>query len=236
GHLIHAQLKASAITKLLQDVKTHFDNPGKMCWSLGNHDILRLWSRFATHENPKEAWRLLIAAYFCLEGYLCWYQGDELGLSEANIPLEQIQDPFGISFWPEFKGRDGCRTPMPWDKDLPEAGFTSGKAWLPVPPDQAARAVTVQEGDGNSLLEYTRACMKLRRDNPALQSGSTTLLETGRKMVGFIREKDGRKILCLFNFDEKNSHAFHYDLKKILFDRHTAKDTLLPYGVLIAEI
>ena len=43
------------------------------------------------------------------------YQGEELGLGEASVAFEDLQDPYGITFWPNFKGRDGCRTPMPWE-------------------------------------------------------------------------------------------------------------------------
>ncbi len=48
-------------------------------------------------------------------GSVCIYEGEELGLTEADIAFEDLQDPYGIQFWPEFKGRDGCRTPMVWD-------------------------------------------------------------------------------------------------------------------------
>ena len=55
-----------------------------------------------------------------LRGSVCLYQGEELGLTEADLAFEDLQDPYGIRFWPEFKGRDGCRTPMVWDSQAPQ--------------------------------------------------------------------------------------------------------------------
>ena len=65
--------------------------------------------------------------------------GEELGLQEADIAFEDLRDPYGIRFWPGFKGRDGCRTPMPWEADRPNAGFSTAKPWLPVPEDHRSR-------------------------------------------------------------------------------------------------
>ena len=74
-----------------------------------------------------------------LRGSVCIYQGEELGLSEAEVPYEALQDPYGIAFWPTFKGRDGCRTPMPW-RDDEHAGFSGVGPWLPVPAQHRALA------------------------------------------------------------------------------------------------
>ena len=71
---------------------------------------------------------------------------EELGLGEADVPFEALQDPYGITFWPNFKGRDGCRTPMPWTEGA-LAGFTTGKPWLPIPAGQLSLT------NGRSLFE-----------------------------------------------------------------------------------
>jgi len=75
------------------------------------------------------------------------YQGEELGLTEAEIDFADLRDPWGIEFWPDFKGRDGCRTPMPWSSQLPNAGFSTAKPWLPVPREHLSLAVDKQEED-----------------------------------------------------------------------------------------
>ena len=67
-----------------------------------------------------------------LKGNICIYQGEELGLLESDVEYENIQDPFGKNFWPEFKGRDGCRIPMPWDLNLKILDLVKNIPWLPI--------------------------------------------------------------------------------------------------------
>ncbi|WP_266096800.1 alpha-amylase family glycosyl hydrolase, partial [Acinetobacter baumannii] len=81
--------------------------------AFSNHDVVRHASRWAAGEaDPVSYLKVVSALLFSLRGSVCIYQGEELGLSEANLAFEDLQDPYGIRFWPEFKGRDGCRTPM----------------------------------------------------------------------------------------------------------------------------
>jgi alpha-glucosidase len=232
GELISNDLTAPVIKSIITAVQKEFDDPAKMTWSLGNHDVMRLYSRLSNKKNPEASWRLLVAWYFSLEGSLCWYNGDELGLAEADIPLDQIQDPFGKAFWPDFKGRDGCRTPMPWKKDDKNAGFSSGdKAWLPVPVYHQELAVDTQLGQKESKLEFLKKCMTLRR-HPALAKGTLKLLENiDDDVVGFIREKDGQKLLCLFNFSEERSRTVYH---KPFIIRHPT-DILVQSGTLVDE-
>lgn len=236
GDLMHTDWSAKSVKKTLNDLYMYFDKPGKMCWSLGNHDISRFATRVQKQNNPDEFWRFVVAWFLCLEGYLCWYQGDELGLEDADIPFDQIQDPFGKTFWPDFKRRDGCRTPMPWHFDKPEAGFTTGKSWLPIPGSHQTQAVDVQEGDKTSKLEYVRSLMKLRRDNPALLNGEMRLLALEEGMVGFEREVEGQRVVCLFNFDEKKSYPIDCRAKKVLFQSNVVDGEIQPRGVYIAEV
>ncbi len=93
--------------------------------------------------------RLLMALLLSLRGSVCLYQGEELGLTEAELTLDQLRDPFGIAYWPEFRGRDGSRTPIPWRAGVPHAGFTAGgdAPWLPMPAAHHALAVDRAEAD-----------------------------------------------------------------------------------------
>src|SRR4051794_24361211 len=89
----------------------------------------------ASHPPDPAFARLLMALLLSLRGSVCLYQGEELGLTEADLREADLRDPFGIAYWPEFRGRDGSRTPMPWCAEAPHAGFTTGdRPWLPVPP------------------------------------------------------------------------------------------------------
>jgi hypothetical protein len=103
------------------------------CWAFSNHDVVRHITRWAFQR--REAMQgLCHVLLMCLRGSVCLYQGEELGLPEADLAFEDLQDPYGIEFWPEFKGRDGCRTPMVWDhRQRRMPAFHLGKPWLPVP-------------------------------------------------------------------------------------------------------
>ena len=103
---------------------------GWACWAFSNHDVVRHITRWGLSIDAAKAYATLL---MCLRGSACLYQGEELGLPEADIAFEDLQDPYGIEFWPEFKGRDGCRTPMVWQSDNQTGGFSTGKPWLPVP-------------------------------------------------------------------------------------------------------
>lgn len=135
-----------------------------------------------------------------LRGSICLYQGEELGLTEAELSYEDLRDPYGIRFWPAFKGRDGCRTPMVWEAGAPHAGFTEGaKTWLPVPREHAARAVDVQEADPASVLHHYRATLAFRKAHPPLTDGDMTFLDTNQDLLAFVREKGGESLLFVFN-------------------------------------
>ena len=105
---------------------------GWACWAFSNHDVERHATRWHMDEVQL---RVYLALMLSLRGSVCLYQGEELGLTEAYVPFEELQDPYGKRFWPKFRGRDGCRTPMPWMADNLYAGFSDAKPWLPVPPE-----------------------------------------------------------------------------------------------------
>ena len=98
---------------------------GWACWALSNHDCKRLATRWGGAHPPIGLLKLAPALQLSLRGSSCIYQGDELGLPEVDIAFEDLRDPYGITMWPEFKGRDGCRTPFPWDSTRPDLGFGS---------------------------------------------------------------------------------------------------------------
>ncbi|RZS54713.1 alpha-amylase family glycosyl hydrolase [Sphaerotilus mobilis] len=154
---------------------------GWPCWTLGNHDSTRLLTRWEGGQAPADFVRLKLVALLALRGSVCWYQGDELALPEAELRFEDLQDPPGIAFWPEYKGRDGCRTPMPWQHDAPHAGFgtdTGRRPWLPVPEAHRALAVDRHEADPDSPLHFMRAFLRWRRRQPALVRGPVEFIDT----------------------------------------------------------
>jgi alpha-glucosidase len=189
--------------RLFRDTVTKFmaaSEDGWVCWALSNHDVMRHVSRFARPgDDPNRIGRLAIAILIALRGTICIYQGEELALPEADIAFEDLRDPYGIRFWPSFKGRDGCRTPMPWSKDEPQAGFSTGKPWLPIPAAHRARAVDLQEADPRSMLHFYRAALGWRRNSVPLQCGDIDFIDAREGILAFTREADGQTLLCLYN-------------------------------------
>jgi alpha-glucosidase len=169
------------------------------CWSLSNHDVARVLSRWGGARADRQLARVLLAMVSSLRGSACIYQGEELGLTEAEIAFEDLQDPYGINFWPEFKGRDGCRTPMPWSEDGEHAGFSSARPWLPVAPAHLPHAVSRQEQDPQSVLNFFRNFTLWRRSMPVLARGSIRFVDAPEPVLMFLRELDGQQLLCAFN-------------------------------------
>ncbi|WP_380069518.1 alpha-amylase family glycosyl hydrolase [Dankookia sp. GCM10030260] len=178
---------------------------GWPCWSFSNHDVERAATRWAPEGRADTRFtRLLLALLLTLPGSACLYQGEELGLPEAQLAEDEIRDPFGITYWPEFKGRDGSRTPMPWAEDERFAGFTAAWAypWLPVPASHRALAVDGQERDADSTLRFTRRLLALRRAEPALRHGTAAELDLPAPLFGFTREAAGQRVTLVFNLAE----------------------------------
>jgi alpha-glucosidase len=109
-----------------------------------------------------------------------------------------LRDPYGIRFWPGFKGRDGCRTPMPWEAERPHAGFSSAKPWLPVPEDHRVNAADSQGPD--SVLTHYRAMLAFRKSQRPLLDGSIRFVGDDPNVLAFVREAGNERLLCLFNF------------------------------------
>ena len=133
----------------------------------------------------------------CLRGTIFLYQGDELGLPQAHVPFEKLQDPEGIRFWPEALGRDGARTPMPWNAS---GGFSaSAETWLPMDPRHIALNAEAQSNDATSLWAFTHNLIALRKAHPALRLGEWKALQTPNSVLAFEREGDDERVVCVFN-------------------------------------
>ena len=179
---------------------------GWPCWALSNHDVPRLATRWGGEKPNQALLRLAAALQMGLRGSPSLYQGDELGLTEVDIAFEDLQDPYGKEMWPEFKGRDGCRTPMPWRSSESQAGFSvASNTWLPVAAAHYPLAVDQQQADAQSLLNYYTQLLMWRRGMPALVKGSMQLLPKDSQVLAFVREHAGDKLLCVFNFSSEKA-------------------------------
>ncbi len=216
---------------------------GWPCWALSNHDVTRCVSRWGgdTPQTDRLA-RVAVALIGCLRGSVCLYQGDELGLPQADVPYDRIRDPYGLPFWPEYKGRDGCRTPMVWTADATgHGGFSRAEPWLPIDPGHLDMSVDVQRQDTDSTLKFVSGFLAWRRQQPALVHGSLELLDSG-DILAWTREANGQILLSAFNLlPEERRFAGGWTNARVvetgLDGRIEGGSIVLPgYGGLIAEL
>jgi alpha-glucosidase len=176
------------------------------CVSFSNHDVVRTVTRFgAPPEGEPALAKLMLALLFSIKGTVLLYQGEELGLTEVDLPREQLRDPVGDLYYPTFKGRDGCRTPMPWDADAPQLGFTKGTPWLPLGPEHRGLAVSRQDPDEGSPLNYARRFLAARKQHPALNTGDMQFVACDAPVLAFTRTGAGERMLCIFNMSRKRA-------------------------------
>ncbi|MYK31850.1 MAG: alpha-glucosidase, partial [Boseongicola sp. SB0670_bin_30] len=166
------------------------------CWAFSNHDVVRHTTRWSL--SP-EAHRAYLAVLLSLRGSVCLYQGEELGLHEADVDFEDLHDPYGIRFWPAFKGRDGCRTPMVWLANGRHGGFSDAKPWLPVAEEHVSRAVDAQERDPDSMLNFYRRMIAYRASRPALVKGTFDVVEADEGFLSAIRTCGRKRLFTAFN-------------------------------------
>jgi alpha-glucosidase len=188
-----ALLLASEAGAIRAHLETLARFPGHWpCIAFSNHDVIRTASRFGAG-----AAKLLLALLASLRGTLLLYQGEELGLTEVELSRLQLRDPVGDLYYPQFKGRDGCRTPMPWDASKPNLGFSTGTPWLPLGAQHRRLAVSEQEKDPGSALAFTRKLLQARKAHPALRQGTLELLPG--PMLAFLRQSNEERLVCYFN-------------------------------------
>jgi len=180
------------------------DWPGKEgegwpSWAFSNHDAPRFASRWWANGHRDAGVRVALMLLMGLRGNAIIYQGEELGLPQAHVPFEFLQDPEAIANWPQTLGRDGARTPMPWTGSA-DGGFGSANPWLPLDPAHLAYNVADQRDDSDSMLSWARRLIALRRDTAALREGSISMLdEQSDQIVAFERQLNGQRIVCVLN-------------------------------------
>lgn len=183
-------------------VVTRLDNVASdswPCWAFSNHDTVRHATRWGLSVEGLKAMTTLM---MCWRGSACIYQGEELGLTEAELAFEDLKDPYGIEFWPGFKGRDGCRTPMVWEIQDEFAGFGSARPWLPISPAQIEKAVDRQEEDPESILHVYRRAIAFRRKHTILKTGKQAGMAVTDGVLSFSRIGGGKEVFFAFNLTD----------------------------------
>ena len=201
--LLREPLDPGSLKRTLDEIAAG-DQGGWLCWCFGNHDAERPVSRWKRADEGSDAAfaRMLLALLVALRGSVCLYQGDELGLPEAELDFADLRDPFGITYHPEFRGRDGSRTPMPWCGRAQNGGFTEApRPWLPVPACHRRLAVDHQDLDAGSPLNTLRRLLRWRRMHPALIFGALRPLALDEPVFGFTRRFADEHLLVVCNLE-----------------------------------
>jgi alpha-glucosidase len=171
---------------------------------LSNHDIVRSYVRYGDGKNNQAIAKLMASLYLTLRGTPIMYYGEEIGM-ENNDPVhkEDVKDPIGRVGWPQEKGRDGERTPMQWN-DGPNAGFTRGTPWLPVPPSYKTVNVASEQKDPSSVLQVYRSLLTLRHENRALLDGDYVAVnESDANVLSYLRRYKNEAVLVVLNMSSR---------------------------------
>ena len=163
---------------------------------LGNHDEIRIATRYGNRRA-----RMATLMLLTLRGTPTLYYGDELGMVQADIPPEEQQDPWGRR--QPGLGRDGCRTPMQWNAQA-SAGFTTGQPWLATVDPDGATNVEAQLDDPDSMINFTRRLLAVRKGSPALRVGSYEAIEGPPETIfAYRRLTDGETVCVYLNFGDE---------------------------------
>ena len=196
-HLMSTPWTPTAVAALIQAYERALPDGGWPNWVLGNHDRSRVASRLG-REQARVAAMLLLT----LRGTPTIYQGEEIGMTDVAIPRERVMDPWEKNVPGLGLGRDPVRTPLPWEA-IANAGFTSGKPWLPLGSEHGRINVEGEAGDPRSMLSLYRALLALRRREEALVTGQWAPVVAGEQVLAYERRHGSRALLVALNMSGK---------------------------------
>jgi len=158
-------------------------------WALSNHDSPRVVTRLGGGEVGQARARALAVVAHALPGAMYVFQGEELGLADADLPDSARQDPVFSRTKGAQKGRDGARVPLPWSGAAPPYGFTESttNTWLPQPDDWAQVTVEAELSDPRSILNLYRTTLHERR----AVTGPVTFVDSGNENVMIFSRDSG---------------------------------------------
>lgn len=207
---------ARGFRALIEEFEREMPAPLVPTWVFGNHDRMRRGERLEHHPERE---KLCAALQLSARGIPCIYNGEELGMRDLDLPLAGAKDPVAAiyGFLPDIVvralhrqgillNRDACRSPMQWSS-APNAGFTTADAapWLPIHPDYRMTNVDTEARDPTSILNCYKRLLRLRKQHPALHSGSLSLLPENAlppNVLGMRRTFENDEIDVLLHFDD----------------------------------
>ena len=195
--LIYPGWEAATFRRLVSEYEAALPPGAWPNYVLGCHDDHRIATRYGTEQARKAAMLLLT-----LRGTPTIYYGEEIGMTDVDIPPEKVQDPCGQRVERLGAGRDPERTPMQWD-DSPNAGFTAAgvEPWLPIAPNYATVNVAAERDAPTTMLTLYRRLIELRQTSPALHSGDYQSIEdVPDDCFVYVRQHEGQRMLVALNF------------------------------------
>jgi alpha-glucosidase len=249
------KLSAPEFRRLLDEIEF---NPveGQPYFFFNNHDQARTWDRYGDGVHNDQIAKLLATLLLTTQATPQLYYGEELGMRTTTpTRVEDVQDPVGRTGWPKDKGRDGERTPMQWDKSQ-NAGFsTAAKTWLRVPPSSTQYNVESERNDPDSIFNFYKRLIAMRRELPALRDGSYVAVNRDdRNVLAYLRKtSDGRHCALVALNMSAQTQTVTFNLKgfgvggtslhvlsavpnQSASELSFSKVQLAPFGVLIAEV
>ena len=195
-------------------------------WVLSNHDRPRIAARIGLPQARVAAMLLLT-----LRGTPTLYYGDEIGMAEISIPPKFVKDPWERNEPGLGLGRDPQRTPMQWDSS-PNAGFTTGKPWLPLAPSCRQCNVENLSKDPDSILSLYRKIITFRQYLPALIEGRYRQIEIngGEDLLCYQHSHGASRIIVLLNFgpSPQSAEAPEFAGLRVEISTHTGRAGELP--------
>ena len=192
-------------------------NTGWNSLFLNNHDLPRIVSRWGNDKEYRvESAKMLATMLHGMQGTPYIYQGEELGMTNIRLDIEQYvdleihniyQERIAKGYAPEevmnsiwARGRDNARTPMQWTAGE-GAGFTTGTPWLPVNPNCAEINAQAAMADPDSVFHYYRKLIELRKTYPVFRDGAFTLLcPEDERVFAYTRDTEHGHLLVVCNF------------------------------------
>jgi alpha-glucosidase len=193
------------IAPTIDELEAHAGPTVDGAWCLNNHDHPRVRTRFDHDGMGEERARAAALLVLGLRGTVFLYQGEELGLPDSQVPEHLVVD---------VNGRDGVRTPIPWEPPSHAGagcGFTTGHPWLPIGDTAETLNVASQIDEAGSMLQLYRSLIRIRRSNPALHRGSYRRVTAPPDVLAFERADGDRRVVVLVNFADEPRQV-HLDL------------------------
>lgn len=246
------KLDAAAFRRVVEETEA-VAKGRPMNYVLSNHDNQRAFDKFGNTNNSAQndaIAKMLATLLLTLRGAPFFYYGEEIGMKTTPpTRLEDIRDPVGKVYFPKYVGRDGERTPMQWTSK-PLAGFTTGReSWLPVPPEAKTRNVEAMQRDPNSILNFYKRLIALRRQSSALTNGDYASIGNDPNIFAYRRNDTKQKMIVLLNMSDQaqkmkiSDFAFDAKQTRIVLSNMMSKNAqlsesevkLAPYEAMILE-